>query len=294
MTEHARSTPKWISAILLATVLVVMIVALSTSQETRASATQLATTSFAATVSTSQENRASPTQLAATEKLEMYVSLKGNDKRGDGSIENPFATLNWCLRQAAKSDSTDISCLLCAGRHTAAATSSFKSAISLTISGYQGAGTDACDAGTAIVDGTDVLNLEWTLDSSADIPGSSSGCVYRSSSLGQTDAPWQLWMDDTVLTPARWPNARLDDFSAFSGEDTTGMEPGRFTGPLAYYKDATPAVESKTQAWPAGTALSITDDGSHYPSLAESNINFTDAQVVMTLGESAVFMHMAL
>lgn len=183
-----------------------------------------------------------------------HVSLNGNDGNS-GTIQSPFRTLQHCVNASTLGDR----CLLRAGRYEEATTvadqiSNTDPALGLTIAGYPGE--------RAIIDGSTVLLMSWTLDSSP-------GCVYRSRRLTEQETvPWQLFVDEVPLTPARWPNARLDDLSVFRPLAANG------SGPLAY-SDKTSTL---------GHLVDDEHDLIHKPSMASSGIDFTDCVVVLPLG----------
>ena len=120
-----------------------------------------------------------------------------------------------------------------------------------------------------MIDGSQLLNASWTLKSG-------SSCIYESSPIEDT-VPWQLWLDThTVLTPARWPNAKLSDLSVFTAMSATGE------GPLAYSDRKSDKPDPNNR----GKLLTLIDDGTHNPSLRDAMkaIDFTDTLAVQSFG----------
>ena len=196
-----------------------------------------------------------------------YVATTGDDSAA-GTQSAPFLTVQKCASTAAAGDA----CVLRGGRYPAPA----------TVSGLagEGAGEGLTIAGfggeDAVIDGSMALSgdaMKWT-KASASASASSTGvasCIYRSAPYDrEATVPWQLFLGDRPLTPARWPNARLDDLSVFAPHNLLNG-----SGPLAYSaKNSTfgELVDDDTSAL------------AHSPSLAESGIDFTGTMVVLPLG----------
>ena len=179
-----------------------------------------------------------------------YVSPVNGRDNGPGTQVLPFRTLQKCVDVATEAGDV---CVLRAARYNESVF--IKGASALTIESFPGE--------VAIIDGTaDLSYLEWSND------GDSRQCVYRSSQVPRNETvAWQLWMDEaTPLTPARWPNARLDDLSVF-----TPLAQTNGSGPFAFS-----AISSSFGH--------LIDDGTHVPSLSDSGIDFTGAYVVLPLG----------
>lgn len=191
---------------------------------------------------------------------EFFVSLRGNDTHS-GTEQDPFRTLQRCLQQAPGAPAV-LTCTLEPGRYTeAAAVPARPGAIVI-----RGNAATVTDSKPAVLDGSRPLALKWSR-SGADNSHSNDTCVYRSERLAADWTPWQLWVgdEDTVLTPARWPNARLHDMSAFAPLAPNG------SGPVSYSDKSS-------------TAGRLVDAGRHVPSVADCGIDFTDTILVMPIG----------
>eukprot|EP01063_Lacrimia_lanifica_P037967 TRINITY_DN795_c0_g1_i1.p1 TRINITY_DN795_c0_g1~~TRINITY_DN795_c0_g1_i1.p1 ORF type:complete len:614 (+),score=130.99 TRINITY_DN795_c0_g1_i1:49-1890(+) len=172
---------------------------------------------------------------------DFYVSPNGDDANA-GTLAAPFKTLQKCVDSAGAG-----TCTLRGGRYPDSAVVT----AGVALQAYKGE--------DAIIDGSSVVAKKWTKTAP-------KSCIYRSAPYASSETvPWQLFLENmTPLTPARWPNGRLDDKSVFKP-----LVDGK--GPLAYT-----ARDS--------TFGNLVDDGSHSPSLASSGMDFTDCTVVLPLG----------
>ena len=120
----------------------------------------------------------------------------------------------------------------------------------------------------AILDGSVSLDVSWSR-----LPAAGSSCVYQSSPLPSPVS--QLWVSTAgpnaygsegydVLTPARFPNAKMSDDSVF--------------------KSAPGANSSLLYSTRASTPDHLIEDGMHVPSMATSGLDFTGTIAVMPLG----------
>jgi len=186
---------------------------------------------------------------------EYFVATTGDDANDGSSASTPFLTLQKCVDTIGQSTGQ---CTMLGGRYRDPVSFDMKRKGAITIAAYD-------PSNPPVIDGTEELSLEWTKDSSF-----SGGCVYRSAPVTGT-VPWFLWIDEVPLTPARWPNAKLSDYSVFDKTNAAGE------GPLAF--------TSQESSLPAmGEDLTLYDDGTHSPSLKESGIDFTDTLVVQSFG----------
>merc|ERR1711998_824207 len=152
--------------------------------------------------------------------------------------------------------------------------------------------------------------LTWTKESTGTRKYRSSvysGTVPAYSGAEEYAKPYQLFFEkdgvDTPLTPARWPNAKLSDFSAFDHSKDS-------TGPLCYSADssdlpchkAADGSQDPNEAAHPGEELSLlfskTSSGhdeellqtagskgtADWGRINDSNIDFTDTMVVLNFG----------
>ena len=208
----------------------------------------------------------------ATRAATLYVSVTGDDANPGMSRTEPLASLSRCVALAPEGGT----CLFIGGgRFEVQDTVHLTRSITL-------AGDTTEEAPWSILDGSSALSTAWT--KAAASASTSSSCVYTSAVL---DAPVsQLWTDGVSnppstpspafaldrfapLTPARFPNAKLSDDSAFNGAPSASS--GRKDGALLY--------SSKTSS-----SGNIIDDGTHTPSLASSGLDLTGVIAVLPLG----------
>lgn len=140
---------------------------------------------------------------------EFYVAARGGaDSNSGAAFGSAFASLDHCLNAVATTGGRG-TCYLSAGRHDAFQTTAIATS-TVTISGAKAVG------GTpAIIDGSVRLVPTWTSSTST---SSQPQCVWSSSPLSTPVS--QLWVTSSgpnsyhgfdVLTPARFPNAKLSD-----------------------------------------------------------------------------------
>ena len=192
-------------------------------------------------------------------KAEFYVAASGgSDSNSGGSFAEAFATLGACLTAVAEAGGGG-TCWLGPGRHDSADAAAVATS-GATISGAKAGATPA------ILDGSVAL-------SPADLAWRPSGkrCIYRSAPLKRP--VWQLWASSAgansyhgfdVLTPARFPNAKLSDDSVFRAA------PG--------------ANSSMLYSTSKSTSGHLVEDGTHVPTMAGSGIDFTGLIAVLPLG----------
>jgi len=224
-----------------------------------------------------------------------YVSPDGSDE-GDGSEASPFLTIQKCVDSAKAAKYT--MCILRSGRYPDVVTIKAKGRVrgGLIITGHKD------DPTTPIIDGTISMDsLTWTAESP-------STCKYRSSVWPDDIKPYQLFFNkdgvDTPFTPARWPNAKLSDYSAWAHSVKGSGE-----GPLCYSSDDSdlPCKDGTSVDEPAGADEELmmvfsgkssshdellqvrgsADDGADWARINESGIDFTDTMVVMAFGAMA-------
>ena len=189
-----------------------------------------------------------------------YVAAEGGSDTNTGaSFAQAFATVRHCLTAVA-SNGGGGTCWLGPGRHFANETAVATSAA--TVSGAKSG------ARPAILDGSVSLDVSWS-----HLPAAGSSCVYRSSPLPSPVS--QLWVSTAgpnaygpegydVLTPARFPNAKMSDDSVFQAA------PGAHSSLLYSTRASTPDH--------------LIEDGTHVPSMASSGLDFTGTIAVMPLG----------
>ena len=139
-----------------------------------------------------------------------HVSPNGSDT-ASGSAQHPFRTLTHCAELSVAGST----CILAAGRYAADEQFPIEVQHDLTI---VGAGQDA-----SILDGSIPLQTSWS---------KLSRCIHESAQLPSDVKVWQLWADGVVLTPARFPNAKMSDESVFDG--APHYISGRRNGSLLY------------------------------------------------------------
>ena len=199
-----------------------------------------------------------------------FVSAAGgSDANSGASFAEAFATLRHCLAAVASSGGGG-TCWLGPGRHLSGPVAAVATSAA-TISGAKSG------ARPAILDGSVALSLEWTATAAAAAAappaGNGSSCIYRSSPLPSPVS--QLWASTAgpnaygpegydVLTPARFPNAKMSDDSIFKSA------PGPHSAVLYSTRASTPDQ--------------LIEDGSHVPSMASSGLDFTGTIAVMPLG----------
>ena len=197
---------------------------------------------------------------------EFYVSLDGDNQATGTTHQDPFATVDKCLKSLPNSGGT---CWISGGRYDRV-TDTYPLVVDkdVTLSG------DPLSSSVPIFDGSILLDTTWKQDAV-------QNCVYRSGPLA-TPLVWQLWTTNMTLptnprspsaeldgfsplTPARFPNARLHDDTVFEGL------PSSINSSLLY---------SKKTSRP-GT---IVDAGHQIPSMASSGIDFAGMIAVLPLG----------
>ena len=157
---------------------------------------------------------------------ELFVATTGVDDltTNNGSINQPWASLNFALTQVTAGDSINIR------------TGDYREAITKTgISGTAGQRItiQSYNGEQVTFDGSIALNGSWTQH---------SGNIYK---LQLAEPIWQLFVDDELMVNARWPNARFDDDSMYShsgwakGLDATSSNGHFDTDPMVHDLAAT-------------------------------------------------------
>ncbi|AUI87792.1 hypothetical protein BS333_15450 [Vibrio azureus] len=124
-----------------------------------------------------------------------YVSPNGNDGN-DGSFTSPFFTLKKALNQASPGQTIE----MMAGRYQHAQVIDKIHATASQPIIVRGNG--------AVLDGSVEITQPWSIH---------SGQIYKTQ---LTQDIWQLFIDDQVVMPARWPNAQLSDGSLWDMKAT--------------------------------------------------------------------------
>jgi hypothetical protein len=131
-----------------------------------------------------------------------YVATNGNDGAA-GTIEAPFATIQHGVDQLAAGDSLYIR----VGRYHEAVSINGLSgshAAPITIQSYPGE--------TVTLDGSEAITNSWSLY---------TGNIYTTT---LTNDIWQLFVDDEMMTSARWPNADAWSSAMWDKENTWGHQ----------------------------------------------------------------------
>jgi hypothetical protein len=152
-------------------------------------------------------------QLAAAAATTLYVHNDSTSVAGDGSLDSPFGSLQACVDQLLASQPAGSSCLLLPGTYRLNAT--------VEISGLHGdAGAPYTigavnETGSVWFDGRAGVPGPWQREQGAGrvLPNGSSVATQHWSAAWPDGLPepWQLFVDDEMMTVARWPNARWDD-----------------------------------------------------------------------------------
>jgi len=133
--------------------------------------------------------------------VDLFVASNGVDNKStnDGSISQPWASLDYALDKVSAGDTINIR----AGRYYETITQSSINGTALkpiVIQSYNGE--------QVTFDGTVAINTissgEWFQH---------AGSIYK---LKLSEPIWQLFVDDEMMINARWPNARFDDDSVYS------------------------------------------------------------------------------
>ncbi|WP_435274130.1 putative Ig domain-containing protein [Psychrobium sp. nBUS_13] len=130
---------------------------------------------------------------------QLFVAPNGVDDKSthDGSIKQPWASLDYALGQISAGDTINIR----AGQYYEKITRgnvSGSASQPIIIQAYQDE--------VVIFDGTIALNGQWTHH---------TGNIYK---MQITTPIWQLFVDGEMMMNARWPNARFDDGSVYTRE----------------------------------------------------------------------------
>jgi len=128
---------------------------------------------------------------------DLFVATNGvdNTSTNNGSIKQPWASLDYALDQVTAGDTINIR----VGNYREAITKgnvNGTAAKPITIQSYNGE--------KVTFDGTTPLTGSWTQH---------DGSIYK---IQLTEPVWQLFVDDEMMMNARWPNARFDDGSVYS------------------------------------------------------------------------------
>lgn len=196
---------------------------------------------------------------------------------GDGSLDFPFSDLQSCV-DVLGSHAAGSSCLLLEGHYRFNRT-----VIARGLHGAAGAPytIGSAPGHTATIDGTLDVETPWQWRATTQLLTNGTALhgghwVASWPDDGRAE-PWQLFVDDEMMIPARWPNARWDDKTVF--DDTYwahGSKYSTYCGPeLRDLEYAGPCqlVDGTSEPTPGGSA-----------SLAASGINATGAAAVLNIG----------
>ena len=147
---------------------------------------------------------------------------------GDGSLGNPFASLQSCANALEASNAPGSECLLLEG--------SYRLNETVVVQNLHGTPEQpiriAAAPGHAVTfDGTLDVDGPWTWQNTA-----SGGHWVAAWPEGRPE-PWQLFVGDQMMIPARWPNARWDDRTVFDdtywahGSSTPIRSPHKYSPP---------------------------------------------------------------
>ena len=129
-----------------------------------------------------------------------YVATDGNDSN-PGTLAEPFAT----IQKAADEMSAGDTCYIRTGSYHETATMQSKNGTAanpITFTNYQDEVVE--------LNGTEEITSNWTQH---------SGNIYKTTLPGDV---WQLFVDDEMMIPARWPNAFLHADSIWDRESNWG------------------------------------------------------------------------
>ena len=177
-------------------------------------------------------------------------STNGSDTTGDGSIASPFATLQRCIDKL-KASTVSGECRLRGGVYnesTVQVEGLVGTASTPTVIGAFAVESEA----PVIFDGTEPLpsTLKWN-----QVPGSPS--IY-STVLPPNIAPFgitQLFIDNQMMTPARWPNAFWHDKSVFDWSRWGRFDPSKPWSPGSSTK-ANASLRFYDSCGPSGLGVS--------------------------------------
>ena len=193
-----------------------------------------------------------------------YLSLNGQD-RNSGSESKPFRSFSHALNKLSANDTLIVE----AGRYTQ----------SIDITGrlgnrLKGVTIRARKGADVVLDGTDSLkSAKWRK-------------LNKGIYVAKLDQPIsQLFDDNTLLTPARWPNAHMTDSNFFNVKETNRMMvQGNST--LGTVVDARPLTDSDSLSMV--TENQITDirirNGMNMQALSDTGVSFKNAISVMNIG----------
>ncbi len=151
----------------------------------------------------------------------IYVASDGSDSSGDGSLNNPFQSFEKASTKVKRNNninglrSQDI--LVKGGNYPPQKFNKVVGAPGAitTIKLMPGTGRVLIDGTTSLTELA--LGNQWQATRDANIY---SLQLAKTNSSGGVIDIWQLFSNNKVMTPARWPNALLSDGSAYSAELT--------------------------------------------------------------------------
>ena len=202
---------------------------------------------------------------------EYCVSPDGDDTNA-GTLEHPFQT----LRRASRTLQPGDTCLLRGGRYreTLSLQGIGDKSAPITFAAYPGE--------EPVLDGTEPLKAAWE---------HWRGSIYRAQLGGDV---WQLFIDDRLVDVARWPNASLEDGSAWEMERAMRyVDRGTFKGNrlvkeksrsgLIY--DANPPKRAHGNENDEAFAKIKGTGEANRQRLAETGLDFTGAVAVLNIGQ---------
>ncbi|MGF1749965.1 hypothetical protein [Vibrio cionasavignyae] len=184
-----------------------------------------------------------------------YVSPTGNDSN-NGSFTAPFLSLKKALTQASAGQTIE----MLAGRYQQDQVVDKINATASQPITIRGNG--------AIFDGSVEIKQPWSIH---------SGQIYKTQ---LTQDIWQLFIDDQVVMPARWPNAQINDGSLWNMKATWRHQAPQ--SQLGVMIDERPyeSISVKT----AGNEYVHLPAGVNEQSLADSGIDATGAIAILNIG----------
>ena len=202
---------------------------------------------------------------SVSDKGACFVALDGCDETGDGTVARPFRT----VAKAVESMTPGNTCYLRGGRYADSISLDAlhgEAGAPLTFTAYPGE--------TVIFDGTMPIVSAWERH---------KGSIYKT----RLDRDiWQLFLDDEILTTARFPDANWADGSIWNLKAScrhlaAGSTPGLMVDERPPAGDAEHGElddEGAEEGW------GYLPDGVNEVSIAESGIDFTGAIAVMHIG----------
>ena len=130
--------------------------------------------------------------ISITNAADYFVATNGNDN-ASGTISSPLSSVSEAISRMSAGDT----CFIRGGRYHEEIVLNSRNDLSFF----------AYDDETVIFDGTEEINVSWE---------PYIGNIYKSN---VDNYFWQLFANEEMQIPARWPNARLDDLSVWDQEN---------------------------------------------------------------------------